>query len=109
MKKIALIGVSLFMLLTASQVQAQKKETKKPALEVKKDSKTTKSASTTTVTDAREKTSGTKTKTQTSSGTAATASKDKVVGKDAQGHDIYEGPRGGKYYLKNGKKIYVKK
>ncbi|SDW80611.1 PBCV-specific basic adaptor domain-containing protein [Hydrobacter penzbergensis] len=40
--------------------------------------------------------------------TAKTA--DKVVGTDAKGRTIYEGPRGGHYYInKNGNKEYVKK
>ncbi|WP_051347822.1 hypothetical protein [Asinibacterium sp. OR53] len=43
---------------------------------------------------------------------AAPAAKtaDKVVGTDAKGRTIYEGPRGGHYYInKNGNKEYVKK
>jgi colicin import membrane protein len=39
-----------------------------------------------------------------------TAIKDKVVGKTADGKDIYEGPRGGKYTVsESGKKVYIKK
>lgn len=34
---------------------------------------------------------------------------DKVIGTDAKGRTIYQGPRGGKYYItKNGNKEYVK-
>ena len=37
-------------------------------------------------------------------------SADKVVGTDDKGRTIYEGPRGGRYYInKNGNKEYVKK
>jgi len=37
-------------------------------------------------------------------------SADKVVGTDSKGRTIYEGPRGGHYYInKNGNKEYVKK
>lgn len=40
----------------------------------------------------------------------AVKSADKVVGQDAKGRTIYEGPRGGRYYInKNGNKEYVKK
>lgn len=39
----------------------------------------------------------------------ANASGDKVVGTDDKGRTIYEGPRGGHYYInKNGNKTYVK-
>jgi colicin import membrane protein len=35
-------------------------------------------------------------------------SEDKIVGKDDKGRTIYEGPRGGRYYLtENGNKVYV--
>lgn len=34
---------------------------------------------------------------------------DKVIGKDDKGHTLYEGPRGGHYYINaNGHKTYVK-
>lgn len=37
------------------------------------------------------------------------AGNDKVIGKDAQGRTLYEGPRGGQYYINgNGNKTYVK-
>ena len=35
---------------------------------------------------------------------------DKVVGRDEKGRTIYEGPRGGRYYIsKTGGKVYVRK
>ncbi len=38
-----------------------------------------------------------------------TSSPDKAIGTDSKGRTIYQGPRGGKYYLtKNGNKEYVK-
>ena len=55
------------------------------------------------------KTASTTTKASTTT-TTATTTTDKTAGKDAQGRTIYEGPKGGKYYLnKDGKKVYVKK
>jgi colicin import membrane protein len=43
----------------------------------------------------------------THAATAKTA--DKAIGTDAKGRTIYQGPRGGKYYIdKNGNKEYVK-
>jgi hypothetical protein len=39
----------------------------------------------------------------------ATAGNDKLIGKDAKGHDIYQGPKGGQYYLSNGNKQYLAK
>ena len=40
----------------------------------------------------------------------AAAGDDKVIGKDDKGRTIYEGPRGGRYYINsNGNKTYVKK
>lgn len=48
--------------------------------------------------------------TTTKSSNTSTSSTDKVVGTDAKGRTIYEGPRGGHYYInKNGNKEYVKK
>jgi hypothetical protein len=41
--------------------------------------------------------------------TPAAAPKDKEVGKDEKGRTIYEGPKGGRYYMNNGKKVYIKK
>ena len=41
---------------------------------------------------------------------AANKSADKSVGTDAKGRTIYEGPRGGRYYMtKSGNKEYIKK
>jgi colicin import membrane protein len=38
------------------------------------------------------------------------AGNDKAVGKDVEGRTIYEGPRGGRYYLNSsGNKVYVGK
>jgi colicin import membrane protein len=42
------------------------------------------------------------------SGTA-TPGTDKLIGKDAKGHDIYQGPKGGQYYISNGNKQYLDK
>lgn len=45
-----------------------------------------------------------------SSTTTTTNNHDKVVETDAKGRTIYEGPRGGRYYItKNGNKEYIKK
>ena len=42
--------------------------------------------------------------------TTATTSTDKVVGKDASGRTLYEGSKGGKYYMnKSGNKEYISK
>lgn len=41
---------------------------------------------------------------------AKAAGDDKVVGKDEKGRTIYEGPKGGRYYLNDsGNKQYIKK
>lgn len=48
---------------------------------------------------------------QTTQTTSSTTSKtaDKSIGADSKGRTIYQGPRGGKYYInKNGNKEYVK-
>ena len=39
----------------------------------------------------------------------ATPGTDKLIGKDAKGHDVYQGPKGGQYYISNGKKQYLDK
>ena len=40
----------------------------------------------------------------------AAAGDDKITGKDDKGRTIYEGPRGGRYYINsNGNKTYIKK
>ena len=40
----------------------------------------------------------------------AAAGEDKIIGKDDKGRTIYEGPRGGRYYINsNGNKTYTKK
>lgn len=40
----------------------------------------------------------------------ASKTSDKVIGTDSKGRTIYEGPRGGHYYInKNGNKEYIKK
>jgi colicin import membrane protein len=106
MKKIILLGVTLFTLLTTSQVHAQKKESKKTTTqEVKKETKDTKQPTTAPATAKSGDEKAKKTKTVTT-----TTTKDKEVGKDAQGRTLYEGPKGGRYYLtKDGKKVYVKK
>ena len=40
----------------------------------------------------------------------ASAGDDKISGKDDKGRTIYEGPRGGRYYINtNGNKTYIKK
>jgi colicin import membrane protein len=39
----------------------------------------------------------------------ATPGTDKLIGKDAKGHDIYQGPKGGQYYISNGNKQYLDK
>jgi colicin import membrane protein len=51
-----------------------------------------------------------KTKAAPAAALAATAkTADKAIGTDAKGRTIYQGPRGGKYYInKNGNKEYVK-
>ena len=42
--------------------------------------------------------------------TPAAKTADKVIGPDDKGRTIYEGPRGGRYYInKNGNKEYIKK
>jgi colicin import membrane protein len=47
--------------------------------------------------------------TQKTTTTATTKVADKVIETDAKGRTIYQGPRGGKYYInKNGNKEYVK-
>jgi colicin import membrane protein len=72
----------------AKTAKVEKKETKvnEPAAREEKKVTTTKKTSTTTAT-----------------------SVDKVVGKDASGRTIYEGPRGGRYYMTaNGNKEYIK-
>ncbi|MBK6977996.1 MAG: hypothetical protein IPH28_13570 [Cytophagaceae bacterium] len=59
----------------------------------------------------------TKTTSNTTKGTQANtttqrkvASDDKSIGKDDKGRTIYEGPRGGRYYINsNGNKTYIKK
>ena len=39
----------------------------------------------------------------------ATSGTDKLIGKDAKGHDVYQGPKGGQYYISNGNKQYLAK
>jgi hypothetical protein len=39
----------------------------------------------------------------------ATPGTDKLIGKDAKGHDVYQGPKGGQYYISNGNKQYLDK
>ncbi|MEY4936531.1 MAG: hypothetical protein RIS64_2890 [Bacteroidota bacterium] len=39
----------------------------------------------------------------------ATSGTDKLIGKDAKGHDVYQGPKGGQYYISNGNKQYLDK
>ena len=39
----------------------------------------------------------------------ATPGTDKLIGKDAKGHDVYQGPKGGQYYISNGNKQYLAK
>ena len=49
-------------------------------------------------------------KTAKTTTTPAVKTADKVVGTDDKGRTIYEGPRGGRYYInKNGNKEYIKK
>jgi colicin import membrane protein len=107
MKKLALLGMTLCILFTTTH--AQKKESKAATQEVKKEKKATKASTATNATNASTAQVANKAKTESKTTTVTTASKDKEVGKDAQGRIIYEGPKGGRYYLKDGKKVYIKK
>ncbi|MEO0042861.1 MAG: hypothetical protein RL329_2309 [Bacteroidota bacterium] len=48
-------------------------------------------------------------KAHTAAAGTATSGTDKLIGKDAKGHEIYQGPKGGQYYLSNGNKQYLAK
>jgi colicin import membrane protein len=133
MKKIAVLAMTLCFLFAAGKVNAQKVKDTKQTSESNKQSKKSASDQTANTTktpkldsfkqrgkkengDQAKTTAATTSKTTTTSATAsattttATTTSDKSVGKDAQGRTIYEGPKGGRYYLnKDGKKVYVKK
>jgi len=108
----AIIALILFLSIGTIQVQAQTK----PAKDTTKTKRTRTPKTPATTTPATTTTTPAKTTTTPAAPAKPAAvnppnkSADKVVGTDAKGRTIYEGPRGGRYVLTaKGNKEYIKK
>lgn len=122
---LAIVSANAMSVKTIRQEKIQQDGKVIPATTTQKRAKTASKAhiSTTPTTQSSSKNSGTATKpsakstpstsskttgsTATSTGSTMSAN-GKSVGTDAKGRALFQGPKGGKYYMSNGKKVYVK-
>ncbi|MDE3124414.1 MAG: hypothetical protein KGK14_02780, partial [Bacteroidota bacterium] len=112
-----IMAIIIAMPLISNAQTSTKKSTKEkketPAKKAKKTTLQQQNASpNTTASDVSKsvKPASSPTKNYTKQATSANAGNDKVIGKDDKGRTIYEGKRGGHYYINsNGNKTYIKK